>query len=76
MTQSIEWIKPNGKRIEANDTEETTDYARSLGWKIFSETPEGLAEAKAVLKEKEDRALATVKAAEEKAPKAPKNAAA
>lgn len=27
------WVKPNGKEIEINDTQDTIDYAKSLGWK-------------------------------------------
>lgn len=68
MNLLTEWVKPSGTRIELNDEEATVDQARKLGWIPFAETPEGLAEAEAILAERERRAEATVAAANKDKP--------
>ena len=66
MNLLTEWVKPSGARIELNDEEANIEAARKLGWKLYSETPEGIAEAEEILAEKERRAQATIDAAKEK----------
>lgn len=66
MKLLTEWVKPSGTRIELNDEEANVEMARSLKWVLFSETPEGIAEAEEILAEKERRAQATLDAAKEK----------
>lgn len=44
MTEMINWVKPNGTKIQTNTLPANVDMAKSLGWK----TPEQIqAEAKA-----------------------------
>ncbi len=66
MNLLTEWVKPSGTRIELNDEDATVEAARKMKWVPFSETPDGIAEAEAILAEKERRAEATVKAAKQK----------
>lgn len=46
------WIKPNGKEIEVNDSEETTEYVKTLGWKVKGAKVEAKEEPKKVAKKK------------------------
>lgn len=66
MSLLTEWVKPNGVRVELNDEEATVEHAQKMGWKPYSETPEGIAEAEETLAAKERRAEETVKAAKAK----------
>ena len=66
MKLLTEWVKPSGVKLELNDDKGNVEYARSLGWELYSETEEGLAEAKEFLAEQTRRAQATVDAAEAK----------
>ncbi len=63
MDLLTEWVKPSGARLMLNDEEATVEEAKSLGWKRFSETPEGLAAAKEFLAAQVEQAEATVAAA-------------
>lgn len=63
MDLPTEWVKPSGLTMLLNNEEATIEYAESQGWLRYSETEEGLAEAKAILEERERRAEATVAAA-------------
>ncbi len=65
MELLTEWLKPSGVKVLLNDEEQTVEYAKKEGWKRFSETGEGLAEAQAILAERERRAEAAVLAAKE-----------
>ena len=64
MDLPTEWVKPSGARLMLNNEEATTERAEKLGWKRFSGTAEGIAEAEEILMARELRAEATVEAAE------------
>ena len=62
MKLLTEWIKPNGVKIELNDSEASTEHAKKNGWKLYGDTKEGLAEAEEFLAAREARAKAIVAA--------------
>ncbi len=64
MELLTEWIKPSGVKVELNDSEASVEFAKKNGWKQYSETKEGLAEAQEILAAREMRAEATVAAAQ------------
>ena len=64
MQLLTEWIKPSGVKIELNDSEASTEFAKKNGWKLYGDTKEGLAEAQEILAAREMRAEATVAAAQ------------
>ena len=63
MPQLTEWIKPNGSKVDLNDTEASVAYATKAGWKPYGETTAGVDEARALLAAREIRAEAVVLAA-------------
>lgn len=36
----MKWIKPSGLEIETNDSKETIDHCKSIGWKLYGEPVE------------------------------------
>jgi hypothetical protein len=60
------WVKPNGVTIELNQEEATIEFAIESGWVPWNETPEGIAEAEAILAERERRAEETLQKAKRK----------
>jgi hypothetical protein len=40
----MKWVKPNGTKIETNDTAEVLAYAKSLGWVEDSDAPKDISD--------------------------------
>ena len=70
------WVKKSGLKIELNNAEANVEYAENAGWVRYSETPEGIQEAKDFLAAQTAQAEATVSAAKQKTQKPQKKATA